>query len=384
MALVKVRPITYLCDVEASDRPTESTVPEGSIAVCEDTAKSYIQQDGTWTDITGGGGGITDGDKGDITVSGAGSVWTIDNDAVTSAKIANDAVGTTEIANDSVTYAKIQNVADNRLLGRSAGSSGDVQEITMDSNMQLSGGVLSAVGTSVRRKSWLNPPSSPHAYDDEFDSGSLDSKWSIFGGTPNAATSGTIDYTASLTTAIVDVVTVPGWCMIQLDNTSGNTLGISQNISPGTNATFFTRIGGSKRDFNSTEGSTVMSLQNSGDANEEVYVGYTRSSTAGFFTGAVVNNGVTTSTSSAYSETEGVGQMPICFIIWKKSDVYHFGYSRGESGPFNYIGSVTKTGVTSFDRLKLMRYTANETPSDIDGFDFFRYKASIDYSMINA
>lgn len=55
-------------------------------------------------------------------------------------------VGTSQIDADSVTYAKIQNVTDARLLGRSAGSAGDCQEITVGSGLSLSGGELSATG----------------------------------------------------------------------------------------------------------------------------------------------------------------------------------------------------------------------------------------------
>ena len=58
----------------------------------------------------GSGGAIADGDKGDITVTASGATWTIDNDAVT--------------------YAKMQNVsATDKLLGRSTAGAGDVEEI---------------------------------------------------------------------------------------------------------------------------------------------------------------------------------------------------------------------------------------------------------------
>src|SRR5215207_3379092 len=55
-------------------------------------------------------GTLTDGDKGDITVSSSGSTFTIDADVVT--------------------YAKMQNVsATDKLLGRSTAGAGDVEEI---------------------------------------------------------------------------------------------------------------------------------------------------------------------------------------------------------------------------------------------------------------
>lgn len=72
----------------------------------------YSKDDaGTETVVSGGGSGLTDGDKGDITVSGSGATWTVDAGAIT--------------------YAKLQDIsATKRVLGRNTAGAGDAEEVT--------------------------------------------------------------------------------------------------------------------------------------------------------------------------------------------------------------------------------------------------------------
>lgn len=72
---------------------------------------------------------------GDVSVAANARVATIGNNKVTTPKIANSAV----------TYAKMQNVAGSKLLGRSASTAGVTQEISLASNMAFESNELAMV-----------------------------------------------------------------------------------------------------------------------------------------------------------------------------------------------------------------------------------------------
>lgn len=97
-------------DADAAATSAASASSSASAASASATAAAASETAAAASAAAAAAAALSDGDKGDITVSASGATWTIDNDAVT--------------------YAKIQDVsATDMLLGRSTAGAGVIEEI---------------------------------------------------------------------------------------------------------------------------------------------------------------------------------------------------------------------------------------------------------------
>ena len=152
------------------------TLPEGAAASTPSTgnvtlyAKTdgllYSKDDaGTETALGVSGGGISDGDKGDVTVSSSGTVWTVDNDVVTNAKLANMATAT--------------------IKGRTTAGTGDPEDLTATQATALLDAMVGDSG-SGGTKGLVPAPASGDAAAGKFLK--ADGTWAVAAGSGSVAT----------------------------------------------------------------------------------------------------------------------------------------------------------------------------------------------------
>lgn len=229
-----------------------------------------------------------------------------------------------------------------------------------------------SVNAEKIRPSSINQwPASAGPYDDEFTSTTLSGSWAVSATSGNSTSAGSISLLASPSAPVYDLTTVPGWLMWQSD-ASGSGAAFVRSWTDDTTSLLFARCQQDQRNYSaSQEGSVHIGFTVSTDSNESVFMWANTAGNLSQFRLQVQNNGVFTQVITS-NLPEITPLAPFILLLVRATNSYYGFVSFSEGSSYTYLGTVTKTGVGTWDEIRLVFLGADETPSPIMGCDYIR------------